>query len=184
MKRSECRRARAEAGPPRASRTRRATRKNMVPLYDPGAGRDGGRRARVHRPVRVPRHPLRVPGGPRDARARRRSSARPIGKRLCDAHEWEGACAGALHAPEVGVRVRRAAALRDLAPQPATARCVWAYGPKKDHALCATGTPQDPGLHGRRLDAVRLEHLPGRRVPRVREPASASTTSTATRPST
>ena len=34
-------------------------------------------------------------------RARRRVLCAAVGKRICDAHEWEGACAGALRPPEV-----------------------------------------------------------------------------------
>ena len=74
MKRSECRRIRVEAGLDSA-RDPACAAPNMVPLYDPEAGRDGGRRAGLHRPVRVPGHPLRVPGRARP-RARGRAALR------------------------------------------------------------------------------------------------------------
>jgi formylglycine-generating enzyme len=65
------------------------------------------------------------------------------GKRLCDAHEWEGACAGALHTPEqdytFGERRLQQEYLHNKARQ-----IVWAYGPKKNHALCATGSSKSP----------------------------------------
>jgi hypothetical protein len=55
------------------------------------------------------------------------------GKRLCDAHEWEGACAGA--------------------PQPddwrhgpnASREKVWAYGATRRPEFCAFGEPKSPG---------------------------------------
>jgi sulfatase modifying factor 1 len=70
-----------------------------------------------------------------------------VGKRLCDAHEWEGACAGSLDAPEREYawgqdrmtmrRVHNASRTR-----------VWAYGPEKNHALCATTSFKTPGCPG------------------------------------
>lgn len=65
------------------------------------------------------------------------------GKRLCDTHEWEGACAGALHTPEqdytFGERRLQQEYLHNKARE-----VVWAYGPKKNHALCATGSNKSP----------------------------------------
>ena len=42
---------------------------------------------------------------------------------------------------------------------------VWAYGPKKDHALCATGSLKTPGCHGRRLDACGSNTYPAGAFP-------------------
>jgi formylglycine-generating enzyme len=65
------------------------------------------------------------------------------GKRLCDAHEWEGACAGALHTPQqdytFGERRLQQEYLHNESRE-----IVWAYGPKKNHALCATGSSKSP----------------------------------------
>ncbi|HTV21163.1 MAG TPA: SUMF1/EgtB/PvdO family nonheme iron enzyme [Polyangiaceae bacterium] len=70
-----------------------------------------------------------------------------VGKRLCDAHEWEGACAGTLDTPEREYpwgndrkamrRIHNAARTK-----------VWAYGPEKNHALCATSSYKTPGCPG------------------------------------
>lgn len=60
-----------------------------------------------------------------------------IGKRLCDAHEWEGACAGAVHAPEDEYffdKERKNATHFHNRDREIT----WAYGLKKDHSLCGT----------------------------------------------
>lgn len=65
------------------------------------------------------------------------------GKRLCDAHEWEGACAGALHTPEqdytFGERRLQQEYLHNKDRE-----IVWAYGKQKNHALCATGGSKSP----------------------------------------
>jgi formylglycine-generating enzyme required for sulfatase activity len=69
------------------------------------------------------------------------------GKRLCDAHEWEGACAGALHPSDSEYawgHVRRE--MRAL--HNARREVVWAYGAAKNHALCATSSAKSPGCPG------------------------------------
>ena len=70
-----------------------------------------------------------------------------VGKRLCDAHEWEGACAGSLDSPE-----REYAWGKDRSTQRrlhnAARTRVWAYGPEKNHALCATTSFKTPGCPG------------------------------------
>jgi len=65
------------------------------------------------------------------------------GKRLCDAHEWEGACAGALHTPEqdytFGERRLQQEYLHNKDRE-----IVWAYGKQKNHKLCGTGSSKSP----------------------------------------
>jgi formylglycine-generating enzyme len=66
-----------------------------------------------------------------------------VGKRLCDAHEWEGACAGALKDPDSeyawGERRAMMQYLHNLHRE-----VVWAYGKEKNHALCATASKKGP----------------------------------------
>lgn len=78
-----------------------------------------------------------------------RALCKAVGKRLCDAHEWEGACAGTPRpvaaeyafdeAPRGSAqdqfRERRAHLKRT---HDAAREVRWAYGEEKDHALCAT----------------------------------------------
>src|SRR5207237_83632 len=71
-----------------------------------------------------------------------------VGRRICDAHEWEGACAGAVREPE-GEYAWGAArgAMQRLHNE--KRELTWAYGPTKDHPRCATGsakTPTCPGM--------------------------------------
>jgi hypothetical protein len=62
-----------------------------------------------------------------------------VGKRICDAHEWEGACAGQLRTPDreyAWGRTRREMTVMHNADR----QRVWAYGAVKDHTKCATGS--------------------------------------------
>ena len=65
------------------------------------------------------------------------------GKRLCDAHEWEGACAGALHPPEQEYFFGQRRLMQEYLHNKQR-EVLWAYGPKKNHALCATGSSKSP----------------------------------------
>jgi hypothetical protein len=67
-----------------------------------------------------------------------------MGKRLCDAHEWEGACAGSLEPPDyrfdlVDPANIQSAASRMRIPHNKNRKKIWAYGDKYSPELCATG---------------------------------------------
>jgi hypothetical protein len=78
-----------------------------------------------------------------------------VGKRLCDAHEWEGACAGSLEEADYrfdlargrdrasAVRAMRAAHNQTHAPAKA-----WSYGPEYQHGVCAASGRKSPGCGG------------------------------------
>jgi formylglycine-generating enzyme required for sulfatase activity len=69
------------------------------------------------------------------------------GKRLCDAHEWEGACDGALEPPDyrfdlakgvdASTGIARMRAAHNLANAPAQR---WSYGPSYERGICATNS--------------------------------------------
>ena len=77
------------------------------------------------------------------------------GKRLCDAHEWEGACDGRLEPPdypfelakgvppEVAIHNMRVAHNRQYAPSKR-----WSYGPTYEVGICATGSTKTAGCNG------------------------------------
>jgi sulfatase-modifying factor enzyme 1 len=70
-----------------------------------------------------------------------------VDKRLCDAHEWEGACAGAINPPELEYAWGQdRASMRRL--HNLTRSRIWAYGPVKNHAICATNSYKTPGCPG------------------------------------
>jgi hypothetical protein len=77
------------------------------------------------------------------------------GERLCDAHEWEGACAGSLQPPdyrfdlaageEPSAGIRRMRIAHNLAYRGTEA---WSYGPTYRTGVCATGSTKTPGCPG------------------------------------
>jgi hypothetical protein len=78
-----------------------------------------------------------------------------IGKRLCDAHEWEGACAGSLTAPDY-----RFDLAPGVSPQVAIERMrqahnavysqqkTWSYGPMYERGICAASSHKSPHCSG------------------------------------
>lgn len=78
-----------------------------------------------------------------------------IGKRLCDAHEWEGACAGRLASADyrfdlargvsANLAVSRMAAAHNSAHN---AQKSWSYGPSYRQGVCATSAAKTPGCAG------------------------------------
>jgi formylglycine-generating enzyme len=115
---------------------------NMVPLYDPTAGEraDAARTCidQFEFPNITCEYPLVW------ARANEAAAlCNAVGKRLCDAHEWEGACAGALKNAEreyaFGERRIMMQYLHNKDRE-----LVWAYGKEKNHALCGTLAKKSP----------------------------------------
>lgn len=108
----------------------------MVPLYDPRAGEtEADARACIDE-FEFPDMPCDYPVtwvSSHDAA----KLCEAAGKRICDAHEWEGGCAGAVHSPDVEYawgKPRKEMKNRHNAER----EIVWAYGPEKDHGKCAT----------------------------------------------
>jgi hypothetical protein len=78
-----------------------------------------------------------------------------MGKRLCDAHEWEGSCAGSLEAPDYRFDLAKA-----LSPAAAVERMriahnqtygkskSWSYGPAYQTGVCAASSQKSPGCDG------------------------------------
>jgi hypothetical protein len=70
-----------------------------------------------------------------------------IGKRLCDTHEWEGACAGALLPADQDYTWKYSRGTRTLYHNRDSEK-VWAYGKTKDHGQCATGSKKNGDCTG------------------------------------
>ncbi len=108
----------------------------MVPLFDPSANES-------EKDAKVCIDRYEFPGIPCEypvvfATAREDAQlCEAVGKRLCDAHEWEGACAGALKPAEeeYSFGKSRAASKKEHNDK---REIVWAYGLEKDHSKCAT----------------------------------------------
>jgi hypothetical protein len=78
-----------------------------------------------------------------------------MGKRLCDAHEWEGACAGSLEPPDyrfdLAIGVSPAAAferMRIAHNKAHSSSKTWSYGPAYQNGVCAASSSKTPGCQG------------------------------------
>jgi len=145
MSRSECRRRRLEAGLSRAEIPACAA-PGMVPLFDASSGQ-------TEQDAKVCMDQLEFPNVPCEypvVHVRAKEAAElchAVGKRICDAHEWEGACAGSLRSADVEYEWARPRA-EAVWYHNFKREKVWSYGPTKDHSLCGTGsfrTPDCPG---------------------------------------
>lgn len=127
--------------------------KFMAPLYDPSKERAEDAKACIDQ-FEFPDIPCTYPVVWVKAReAAEICSAE--GKRLCDAHEWEGACAGDLEppdyrfdlakgvSPEEGIRRMRVAHNQEDSSTKS-----WSYGPQYQRGICATSSQKTPGCNG------------------------------------
>jgi formylglycine-generating enzyme required for sulfatase activity len=127
--------------------------KYMAPLYDPA--RESPQDAKVCiDQFEFPNIPCTYPV----VWVRAREAAEiceAIGERLCDAHEWEGACAGQLLPPDyrfeladgvspsVAIGRMGAAHNRHYEGQKS-----WSYGPSYQAGICAAASHKSPGCQG------------------------------------
>lgn len=127
--------------------------KYMAPLYDPSKEKPEDAKACIDQ-FEFPDIPCTYPV----VWVQAREAAEicwAMGKRLCDAHEWEGACAGALEppdyhfdllkglAPEDAIQKMRALHNREDSPTKS-----WSYGPTYQKGICATGSKKTPDCNG------------------------------------
>ncbi|MGK4005034.1 SUMF1/EgtB/PvdO family nonheme iron enzyme [Sorangium sp. So ce1036] len=165
MSRSECRRIRRLAGVEPA-REPACGAPGMVPLFDPTRGQTAESARVCIDQLEFPNLPCEYPV----VHVRAREAAllcRAVGKRICDAHEWEGACAGALREPDVEYEWERP---RDEASwhHNLLREKVWSYGPEKNHALCGTGSSRTPGCPGGGWDRCGSNTYPAGAFPACR----------------
>ena len=127
--------------------------KYMAPLYDPASQRPEDAKECIDQ-FEFPDIPCVYPV----VWVKAREAAEicwAMGKRLCDAHEWEGACAGSLEAPDYrfdlanGVSPGEAIHRMRLAHNQAySSRKSWSYGPAYRTGICATSSQKSPGCPG------------------------------------
>lgn len=127
--------------------------KNMAPLYDPGKEKPENAKACIDQ-FEFPDIPCAYPVV--WVRAREAASiCEAMGKRLCDAHEWEGGCAGALEPPDYrwnlarGVPVNSAIERMRLTHNKALAASKnWAYGSSYAKGMCGASSEKSAGCDG------------------------------------
>jgi hypothetical protein len=138
MKRSACRAIREQAGLTVVANPKCGGARNMVPLWDPTRGQTERDATVCIDQFEFPDIPCEYPV----TYARANEAAEicaAVGKRICDAHEWEGACAGAVLDPADDYAFGKPRPYATWLHNKAR-KIGWAYGPKKDHAKCATGS--------------------------------------------
>ena len=125
----------------------------MAPLYDPATQRPEDARACIDQ-FEFPDIPCAYPVVWTKAREAAQV-CEAVGKRLCDAHEWEGACDGALEPPDyrfdqlTGLGPLDAIhRMRALHNQADSASRRWSYGPSYRTGVCATSGQKTPGCDG------------------------------------
>jgi hypothetical protein len=127
--------------------------KYMAPLYNPATQRPEDAKACIDQ--------FEFPDIPTDypvvwVRAREAAEVCSImGKRLCDAHEWEGACAGSLEPPDYewniakglspNAAIERMRIAHNRADSPTKS---WSYGPTYQKGVCAASSQKSPGCNG------------------------------------
>lgn len=128
---------------------------NMAPLYDPAHERPDDATACIDQ-LEFPDIPCAYPV----VWARASEAAdlcEAMGKRICDAHEWEGACAGALEAPDYDfdlLRGRSSASavsrMREAhnAEYLSGASKTWSYGSAYREGVCGTGSAKTARCNG------------------------------------
>jgi hypothetical protein len=117
----------------------------MAPLYDPRTERPEDAKACIDQ-FEFPNIPCSYPVVWTKA-AEAAEICAAVGKRLCDAHEWEGACAGALEPPDyrfdlatgvsAGTAVNRMRAAHNAKYEPTRS---WSYGPAYKTGICAAAS--------------------------------------------
>ena len=125
----------------------------MAPLYDPSREKPEDARACIDR-FEFPDIPCAYPV----VWVKAREAAllcEAEGKRLCDAHEWEGACAGSLEAPDYRFDLAKdrapataVEAMREAHNRAHAAGKTWSYGPAYRSGVCAASSQKSPGCGG------------------------------------
>ncbi len=143
MSRDECRRIRSDGQSSIAPGDPRCGSPYMVPLYDPAAGERPEQAKVCIDQYEFPDIPCEYPLI--YARADEALEiCQAVGKRLCDAHEWEGGCAGALKPADQEYSWGERRLMQEYLHNK-DREIVWAYGSKKDHSKCGTSSNKSKG---------------------------------------
>ncbi|MDR3419449.1 MAG: hypothetical protein P4L83_24995 [Nevskia sp.] len=127
--------------------------KYMAPLYDPKTQKPEEAKACIDQ-FEFPDIPCTYPVVWVKAREAAEICAAE-GKRLCDAHEWEGACAGSLEPPDYRFDLARGVSpeedihrMRAAHNKKYQASKSWSYGPEYRTGVCGTASHKTPGCPG------------------------------------
>ncbi|MDQ2092281.1 SUMF1/EgtB/PvdO family nonheme iron enzyme [Marimonas arenosa] len=118
----------------------------MAPLYDPRSESPDDAKACIDI-FEFPNIPCTYPVVWTKAREAAEICA-AVGKRLCDAHEWEGACAGALEPPDYFFGYGSVEAMRKVHNRKYAPTKRWAYGPSFQRGVCAQNSEKSATCGG------------------------------------
>jgi hypothetical protein len=144
--------------------------KYMAPLYDPATQQPEDARVCVDQ-FEFPNIPCTYPVvWTRAKEAAEACSA--VGKRICDAHEWEGACDGRLMPPDyefgIGGNVDPHTKIQ-LMRQSHNSHCAptkrWSYGKDYRTGICATNSTKNAGCAGGEWDTCGSNTYPAGSFP-------------------
>ncbi|MZR12568.1 SUMF1/EgtB/PvdO family nonheme iron enzyme [Maritimibacter sp. DP07] len=121
-------------------------RKYMAPLYDPATERPEDAEVCVDM-FEYPNVPMAYPVTWISAREAALVCAAE-GKRMGDAHEWEGAAAGALLEPDYRFDLGSHGAMRAAHNAKWGQQKTWTYGPQWRRGICAQNSSKSPGCNG------------------------------------
>ena len=141
--------ARVPGGPKSYNNARNARicgDKYMAPLYDPRTEKASDAKACIDM-FEFPNIPCTYPVVWVKAKEAAEICA-AVGKRLCDAHEWEGACAGALEEPDYFFGLGSVSAMRNAHNAKYGATKNWAYGPNFKRGVCAQNSSKSASCGG------------------------------------
>jgi len=149
--------------------------KYMAPLYDPGAEGPRDARACIDQ-FEFPDIPCAYPV----VWVRAREAAEiceAVGKRLCDAHEWEGACDGRLGAADYRFDLAKGVSPSDAIRRMGKAhnelygkKKSWSYGPEYRRGVCGTSSHKTPGCEGGGWTKCGSNTFPSGSFPECRSP--------------
>jgi formylglycine-generating enzyme required for sulfatase activity len=174
---AQCRATRERAGPRGNEKefARICGGPDMAPLYDPAHQKPEEARACIDQ-YEFPDLPCDYPV----TWVKAREAAQVCeaeGKRLCDAHEWEGACQGTLQPPDYRFDLTRGVTdsvavnrMRDAHNRADAADKRWSYGPAYRQGVCATGSQKTPGCQGGGWNACGSNTYPAGSFPDCRSP--------------
>lgn len=173
----QCRATRQAAAVPAdtAAFERICSAPNMAPLYDPQAQGPDDAKVCIDQ-FEFPDIPCAYPVV--WVRAREAAEVCEVmGKRLCDAHEWEGACEGSLQPPDYRFDLARGVApdeairrMRSAHNKANAANKRWSYGPHYKSGVCATASRKSAGCQGGGWNACGSNTYPAGAFPACRSP--------------
>lgn len=147
--------------------------KFMAPLYDPATEQPEDAKVCIDQ-FEFPNIPCTYPVVWTRAREAAEVCA-ALGKRMCDAHEWEGACAGQLTPPDYAFRSEGAetgeSAFRRMRAQHNARHSggkTWSYGPVYQSGVCGTGSSKNAGCNGGAWDHCGSNTFPSGSFPGCR----------------